>query len=536
MTITSRHVNGRRNTNFGTGALFGKSALKENGFFEFELWGRHHRAATTGGALTKMTKIANLTLLRANDAAFIAARRRATAFVGGLLLSAYAVPVNAADLGGNCCADLEERIAELEATTARKGNRKVKLEISGHVNQGILAWDDGFESNAGIYTNDNSRTRFRFRGSAKISDDWTAGYIIEIGVRSANSKRFTQSSDDGGDNPADVGFDLRDSSWFVASKTYGQANVGLGATATDAITEINQTQTSEFSKFSDVEDTGLGLNLRRRDGALSSRYQYRRLIGVNGDQPGDGERRFNGVKYTTPEIAGFTITGFWGEDDFSDVALRYKGEIGQVKVAAGIGYGHITDGLQTQTGCAVSQANAGTTPIGASADADCSQFGGSVSALHVPTGLFLNFGAGEKQDDLISDITLYSGAVAPDDTETFWALQAGIEKKWTSFGATTIYGEYYDYSGGSNNRTIEGAFAGVGTATGAVLDSSLTSYGGGIAQGFDAASLVMYVTYRHVEGDLTASSIAGGRANAAAINTVDIEDLDLVFAGGIIKF
>src|SRR4030042_1840277 len=40
---------------------------------------------------------------------------------------------SAADLGGNCCADLEERIAELEATTARKGNRKVSLTISGWV-------------------------------------------------------------------------------------------------------------------------------------------------------------------------------------------------------------------------------------------------------------------------------------------------------------------------------------------------------------------------------------------------------------------
>ena len=37
----------------------------------------------------------------------------------------------AADLGGNCCADLEERVAELEATTARKGNRRVSLTISG---------------------------------------------------------------------------------------------------------------------------------------------------------------------------------------------------------------------------------------------------------------------------------------------------------------------------------------------------------------------------------------------------------------------
>lgn len=40
---------------------------------------------------------------------------------------------HAADLGGNCCADLEERVAELEATTARKGNRKISLTITGWV-------------------------------------------------------------------------------------------------------------------------------------------------------------------------------------------------------------------------------------------------------------------------------------------------------------------------------------------------------------------------------------------------------------------
>ena len=36
----------------------------------------------------------------------------------------------AADLGGNCCADLQERVAELEATTVRKGNRKFSLPIT----------------------------------------------------------------------------------------------------------------------------------------------------------------------------------------------------------------------------------------------------------------------------------------------------------------------------------------------------------------------------------------------------------------------
>ena len=61
--------------------------------------------------------------------------------VGGL----SAGSASAADLGGNCCADLEERIAELEATTARKGNRKVSLTISGWVGEQALYWDDGFE-------------------------------------------------------------------------------------------------------------------------------------------------------------------------------------------------------------------------------------------------------------------------------------------------------------------------------------------------------------------------------------------------------
>ena len=57
------------------------------------------------------------------------------------IFAAGAAPAQAADLGGNCCADLEERVAELEATTARKGNRKVSLTVYGQVNKAIV-WHD----------------------------------------------------------------------------------------------------------------------------------------------------------------------------------------------------------------------------------------------------------------------------------------------------------------------------------------------------------------------------------------------------------
>ena len=131
--------------------------------------------------------------------------RAGLALVLGLGILAGAAPAGAADLGGDCCADLEERIAELEATTARKGNRKVSLEISGHVNEAVLWWDDGKERNAYIVTNDNQRSRFRFKGKAKIDKDLEAGYQIEVGIRTANSKRVNQFNSVGNDNAVDVG-------------------------------------------------------------------------------------------------------------------------------------------------------------------------------------------------------------------------------------------------------------------------------------------------------------------------------------------
>jgi hypothetical protein len=47
---------------------------------------------------------------------------------------AAAADVNFSDLSRSCCADLDQRIAEIEAMLARKGNRRLTLEISGLVN------------------------------------------------------------------------------------------------------------------------------------------------------------------------------------------------------------------------------------------------------------------------------------------------------------------------------------------------------------------------------------------------------------------
>jgi predicted porin len=444
-------------------------------------------------------------------------------------------PASAADLGGNCCADLEERIAELEATTARKGNRKVSLTVSGHVNQALFAWDDGAESNAYVITNDSGRSRVRFIGDGKINGDWKAGYYLELGFRAPRGDRVDQLTDD----PGDV-IDIRQSNWYIKSKTYGEIRVGFGNGASESITEINLTQTKDIAKNADVEDYAAGFQLRRKGTTGStetfaaglSASSWSRLVKDDFVQPGEGSRG-NYILYTSPTLAGFTVSGAWGEDDFWDVALRYAGEFGGFKIAAGVAYGANTDSTGPSLQCIVN--NPGAASNGNS-NAECHQVGGSVSILHHDTGLFVTAAAGQFVDELVSDTAVSGLPANADDESTFYSFQTGIERKWFHLGKTTIYGEYFKHDGGANDSTFAdddavNPFAtAAGGATAKIWDSEVEVIGGGVVQGVESAAMDLYLTYRHFEADATF------RNGAGELRKGQFEDLDTFMAGALIKF
>jgi hypothetical protein len=425
------------------------------------------------------------------------------ALVAAFGLAIGFTPASAADLGGNCCADLEERVAELEATTARKGNRKVSLTVSGWVNESVMYWDDGSESNVYVGTNKLEQSRVRFVGEAQIVPGWSAGYTLELGILGANSSGsagWNQSNPDGTSNNA---VSVRKSSWFIKSKELGKVTVGQDGTALYHL--LDDADGVNTRNFSDAQAAAVyqgNFGLRHNGtfiGGLTWAGSNSVMQGIDNSTVGQDGRR-NVVRYDSPTIAGFTLTASWGEDDDWGMSLNYANTWGDFKVLGKAGYGQVSDeniGCSTKTG-----------------PTDCELFGAAATVMHVPTG-----GYGQNHDNRVADV----GAPGTEATSSMYFVQGGIEQKWIALGKTTVFGEYrHDDGGSKNNVTI----ANVGPGNGTLGSTSLNFIGAGVIQNIEPAAMDLYVMYRHADGDIT---------NTASVST-SVDAFDAVIAGALMRF
>jgi hypothetical protein len=223
---------------------------------------------------------------------------------------------------------------------------------------------------------------------------------------------------------------------------------------------------------SDIQH-GVNFNLRFGDGTTSAVRLGDIAQNIDGG-------RDDLIRYDSPSIYGFIVSASWGDNDYADVALRFKKEWNSIRLAAAIAYqwDNTNDGSST----------AG--PAGKSND-DFEALGGSVSVMHVPTGIYGAFAAGEKDFEDFNDAS-------------FWYAQLGVEKKWLPYGSTTVYGEYGNYA--------DFAFDG----------SEATRWGLGAVQKFDSAALEVYAVAAFYEFD--------------GFDGDDPEDLSTIMIGSRIKF
>lgn len=403
---------------------------------------------------------------------------------GGLLKSAsalaivaaaglFATSANAADLGGDCCADLEERVAELEATTVRKGNRKVKLTISGFVGHQVMWWDDGVRSDMYIGDGGNIFSRFRFTGTAKISPQVTAGFTYEFGVNQNAITSMNQSN--GGDDLGGAAAPLlRDTTVWLRHTQLGMIKIGHGSTATDNLILIDLAGKGSAS----TPDVRLfnGSFVIPRNGVYDNQNRTW-FTALYGGTSYDTDRR-NHLLYETPTLAGFTLQAAVAEDNFWDIALRYAGEFGGFRVAAGIGYQEDTEFNAGVAGVAIAQCTT-----------DCnrkdSEIKGSASILHIPTGLFLTGAAGTR--DVENADSLTGAAGNQNHSSGFWYLSGGISQNFFGIGKTVLFGEYGSFQDGLRRN------ANFNT----VIDSDVDLWGIGVTQHIDAAAMEIFATYKN---------------------------------------
>ena len=418
--------------------------------------------------------------------------------LGSAALATSELPASAADLGGDCCADLEERIGELEATAARKGTRKTSLEIFGQINTAVLIWDDGVNRDAYVVDNDFNSIRLGFRGTSKLSPGWKAGYLLEFETNHAASDAVNQNDASG---PVSRQLDLRYSHFTIESETLGKLTMGQTSSVTDNLYKYGNISGS----FSDSELHYNGQFFLRRSGAGGTSTTLRwDTIANNLDTS-----RGNFVRYDTPSLAGFIASAAWGEDDMWDVSLRYSGEACGFKIAAAVGYVEDMDGAVDRF------------------DDEPNDLIASIGIQHLESGLYVYSGAGRRESDVRPGF---------DDTAQYYYVQAGIETKLISLGKTTIfadYGHYSDWGAGtafdSDVATPDAAAANDAT----VLDSKVERWGFGATQKVDNAALEIYGVFNWYEADVIAAGVAGGLGPAFAL---PVEDWWSTTLGSRIKF
>jgi predicted porin len=447
-----------------------------------------------------------------------------TAYSLATLVAALLIapPIFAAD----CCSDLEERIAELEATTARKGNRKVSLTVSGWINEALFWWDDGTEQNVYLGTNMVEQSRVKFLGEAKIDKDLSAGYLLEIAVQGHVSSQWNQRTDwSSSSNPTNQDYKTfdRKSYWFIKSKRFGQVAVGLNGMATYHL--LDDADPTLTRNVDDAEGPPIFMSnfFIRSNGNFVNNLRWPDILrGFNNSTPGDAARR-QVVRYDSPEWHGFALSASWGEDDVWDAAVTYKQDIGDFSVLARAGYGASNDPGILSIAQPTNFVVGGTPCISSSSIAtslpnfDCTWEGAAATIKHGPTGLFVFGGWGRMV--IGTDHVFPAGNIIEPDSTT-WFIRPGIEKKWCEFGPTELFFNYRHDDPGSN--------------PGKTVSADITFWQGGIVQKFENADMNLYAIYQFADGSFTGN--AATAKTGAPIGTTEIDGFQEVITGAKINF
>lgn len=382
----------------------------------------------------------------------------------------------------------DDGILDSYARTGSKG--KLAVTLYAQVNPAMIYVDDGLDSEVFFAMNDASSDRLGIKAKGKIDDNWSGGAKIEMQFETSASDKieFNDASTNvqvgAGANNTD--FDMRKLEFWLQRKGFGKISLGLGDMASNGSAESDLSGTKSLGYANvdaHLEDVNFVVN------GVRNAAQIEDFIKME-----DGHSRQRRIRFDTESFNGFTLSTSYGWDQGSnnntntavgggavvqdehlyDVALRFKGEVGGVKVkaAAAHAWNH-----------------------GATKDKDVTDVSISLSAHGV------NFTAAWEGQDIPVVVGVTPNGV---DSDVYYTKLGYQTKELCDWGKTSFAAEY------AWSRDFNDTVGNDGTIIGL-----------GVVQKVKALNTELYLGWRRYEAE-----------NAA--NTA-FEDIDSITVGGKLK-
>jgi hypothetical protein len=282
--------------------------------------------------------------------------------IGGLMrLVSTGFVIGCASLAGTATAVAGD--GKTEDSKLKIGGQNSFIQFYGQIDKGLLVYDDGRTSKGYFPVDNDARsTRFGFNIFSRLDQVWSVNGNVEAEWTPYSTADVNQITE----NKVDWGTSLlRKAEVYVDNTGLGRLWLGQGSMASDGTSE-NDLSGTYTAGYASVADIAGGQLYRLSDGSLS------------GIRVGDTFRDFDGlsrkfrVRYDSPDFNGLVLGVSAGRHlvpettggTVWDVAAKYTRNLGDTKIASAIAY---------------------SDPGGAGRGL----VNGSVSALHVPTGLSL---------------------------------------------------------------------------------------------------------------------------------------------------
>ena len=193
----------------------------------------------------------------------------------------------------------------------------VDFTISGQVSRAILFPDDAAGSEIQHVDNNASGSRVRVKAKQDLDNGMAMGARYEVQLQenkgSTVNGGLVTESDSGKDT-----LDVRYSDIWV-SGDFGKLSLGKGDGASNGTTEMDMSGTYMPAPANMMDMLGgLQYEAGKKVGSVYTMY--------------DGYSRNNRLRYDSPKMAGLSLAVSSAEGSSIELALRYSGEFGGVKV------------------------------------------------------------------------------------------------------------------------------------------------------------------------------------------------------------